>query len=51
MIADMKSRLDAKGKSGDKKEAAGMDDQLTSGSAPPPRVTWEDQPYSCGGGE
>jgi hypothetical protein len=50
MIADMKSKLDAKGKGGDKKEAAGMDD-MTSGSAPPPRVVWEDAPYSCGGGE
>jgi amidohydrolase family protein len=51
MIADLKAKLDAKGKGGDKKESAGMDDQMTSGSAPPPRVVWEDQPYSCGGGQ
>jgi cytosine/adenosine deaminase-related metal-dependent hydrolase len=50
MIADLKSKLDGKGKGGDKKESAGME-QASSGSAPPPRVVWEDQPYSCGGGE
>ena len=50
MIADLKSKLNAKGKGGDKKEAAGME-EASSGSAPPPRVVWEDEPYSCGGGE
>ena len=50
MIADLKSKLDGKGKSGDKKEAAGME-RADTGSAPSPKVVWEDEPYSCGGDE
>jgi imidazolonepropionase-like amidohydrolase len=50
MIADFKGKLDGKGKGAEKKEGAGME-RADSGSAPAPKIVWEDAPYSCGGGE
>jgi len=46
VVVDLKQKMTGKGKDGDQKQAAGME-RADNGSAPPPRVRWADEPYSC----
>jgi adenine deaminase len=43
------SKLDGKARAA--QEGSGRMERADSGSAPPPKCVWEDEPYSCGGDE